>query len=403
MTDFDTLVSNSKFDMPTHLNSVAHLGRDSPTLQASIVEHAKSTSIVVHDTILSLLQEFLDLKRAEGSSVDKAVYEGMDVQDFIRRLIRQRPKSFVGPSDTTLLRNGVRANGMHWLSVGTDHEESIHLVDYLSYDEMQLSALLGVSSPTLFINNGSRYNEAKPGQPGTFQHDGIYIGLVGARFEHLDKMDSLYMIKSAREQSKLDHMWNRFYGIDSTSTWTRLSNGIQFNIAAYKKRVSIPIQLLLLEAERRALALNRYAYVHLVGLGLGAWQITDEQQYWFAENVVESIKELKLPHVGVVDFSWFDKDLPAKLDYPRTGEYANGNRIKLVFSRREPAALLTGDDADKLVVASYAWDGNSFAGNEYWMGSLSGSGDPAAVCCSTIGELQNPWINPWMTIQVLKS
>jgi hypothetical protein len=44
-------------------------------------------------------------------------------------------------------------------------------------------------------------------------------------------------------------------------------------------------------------------------------------------------------------------------------------------------------------VASYAWDGNAFPGNEYWKGFLSSSGDPAAACCSMIGELQNAWIN----------
>lgn len=39
--------------------------------------------------------------------------------------------------------------------VGTEEEEEILLQDYMSYDEMQLAALLGVSSHTYFINLGT--------------------------------------------------------------------------------------------------------------------------------------------------------------------------------------------------------------------------------------------------------
>lgn len=63
---------------------------------------------------------------------------------------------------------------------------------------------------------------------------------------------------------------------------------------------------------------------------------------------------------------------------------------------RDPYAPLE-DGEDKLIVSSWAYDSNSYPGNEYWAGSLATSSDPAAACCTQVAELHNPLINVKMS------
>lgn len=79
--------------------------------------------------------------------------------------------------DGTLITNAAS----QWDRVGKDSErsnEKLKLADYLSYDEIMLGSLLGVSSPSYFINKGDRRNHGVPGPPDSFEPRGVIVGLV---------------------------------------------------------------------------------------------------------------------------------------------------------------------------------------------------------------------------------
>lgn len=85
--------------------------------------------------------------------------------------------------DLTVLRDGTAIGyaASEWDRVGTEaehHNQNLRLSEYLSYDEIMLGSLLGVSSPSYFINDGVRNNCGTPGKPGNFEPRGIIIGLV---------------------------------------------------------------------------------------------------------------------------------------------------------------------------------------------------------------------------------
>ena len=179
----------------------------------------------------------------------------------------------------------------------------------------------------------------------------------------------------------------------------------------------------LAEAQLQAKLAGKPAFCHIVGLGLGVWAVDLAQKQIVVDAYATAVAKLRLPDVSDLNFAWFKKCSRCR-DTPDGGEMVtdNGNRVTIRFNNREPADPLPGgvaassghrsggvagagadsgadasggrDSTDKLLVAQYAWDGNSFPGNEYWLGMLAASGDPAAACMSTIGELSNPDINP---------
>lgn len=386
-----------------------------PLLQQELLNHSIETRPLLHAKVLNLIKNFLSHKCSYGSEIEKKIYANISLENFIKRLIKQRPLTFMTSIDYYKLRDGTIGKG-GFETIGTENEvKPLTLNDYLSYDEMQISALLSMAVPTHFINNGWRNNRGNVDTRANYEAKGILIGLVGARFEKEGLMEYPHIIigppgKNDQQDEKLRQIWAKFYELERFPSYEEalkdhsgnifpLGKDRFFNVDVYKKRLRMTIEPFLLAANQRARECGRKAYVHAVGIGLGAWLVSPKQGQWMTDVYADVLAENKLEWIADIDFSWFPKDCVTCGKVPEN-EYltSGGNRIKIHFSKRNPASKLEGEHQGKLLVASYAWDGNSFPGNEYWLGSeyLAASGDPAAACSSMIPELQNPYINPYI-------
>ncbi len=415
VTASEHFAKNVKF--PTTNNRISAVGGDNEIIQQEIARKAHAAYPIMHEKTKKLFEGFLKHKKRYGNAVEKAVYADLSIESFIDRLLAKRPLMFMTAQDEYLLRDGKTHGHGGFETIGTTAEQSpLTLADYLSYEEMELAALIGVSVPTYFINDGNRANQAQKGVPGTFENEGVYVGLVGARFERPGLMEYKRIIIPAPKHggpqslpktaiTPLGKLWAQAYEVapadqktilQDTERFIELDNKkASFDTQAYKERMRLVIEPFLGDAQKRATQAGKKAYVHIVGLGLGVWQLLPIQAELMMQVYAETIQKYDLSAIADFDFSWFPAHIQSCAGMTDGNSYNNGvNNITMHFSKRNPATKLVGTDANKLLIACYAWDGNAYPGNEYWANALITSGDPAAACCSLIAELQNPEINP---------
>eukprot|EP01083_Nonionella_stella_P223931 797520_1 len=135
----------------------------------------------------------------------------MTLIEFFDRISTKRAVVFYQKYDSYMLRNG-RKGASNWEAIGTEFESiddnndgtTPLLSDYLSYDELLISSLCGISSPTHFINDGSRRNCGRVRKNSIYPIQGIYMGLVGARFEKNDVMEYSLMVVT-NNQNKIEN------------------------------------------------------------------------------------------------------------------------------------------------------------------------------------------------------
>ncbi|XP_032675336.1 uncharacterized protein LOC116846058 isoform X2 [Odontomachus brunneus] len=387
--------------------------------------NANSAYPLIHEAMLPLVARWLKQKRLYGSSVEQALYRDMSLVQFIHRLLEKRAVFFYGSNDRwMLIDNKTGVDG--WENVGTDHEkEPLVLTKCLSYDEIKLSAMMVVSSHTEFINDGARKNRGVvSSDPDAVQPRGVIMGVIGTRFakprvmEYQDILitplqnnaDNGYgpaVEGTAEEKHGMRVLWANFYGEDyhplyeeivkrvkakDNRRYLSLASQTVFDIENYMKRTLLSVEIILLEANTRAEKQNTTAFLHVVGFGLGVWKIIQDQEVYFLKTFEIAIRKMnkKLKYVSDIMFAYFRQQ---KCGGAGNGDYLGD--IKIHFALREPhSRLIRGNDANKLLVVTYAWDGNALPGNEFWNGCLESSGDPAAACSSQITELHNSKINP---------
>ncbi|XP_031785731.1 uncharacterized protein LOC100116601 isoform X5 [Nasonia vitripennis] len=421
---------SENFPVPFPVNSVRCCSlRDRGIGMDTLELNANSVYPLIHEAMLPVIAGWLKYKRVYGSAVERAMYKDMTLVPFVQRLLEKRAMQFYGADDRYCLIDGKSGSG-GWENVGTEREkEPLVLSSCLSYDEIKLSATIIISSHTEFINDGSRENRGVVcDDPDSIQPRGVIMSVVGTRFEkprvmeyqdvlvtHLqNNMDNGYgpaVEGTSEEKRGLRCVWSRFYGEDyhplydeamrqvkskENRRYISLTGQIIFDAENYMKRTLMSVETILLEANTRAEKQNTTAFLHVVGFGLGqlsrVWKIIHDQEIYFLKTFEIALKKMnkKLKYVSDIMFSYFRQQ---KCGGAGNGDYLGDIRIH--FALREPQTkLFRSSDANKLLIVSYAADGNSYPGNEFWGNYLTASGDPAAACSTQISELHNPRINP---------
>jgi hypothetical protein len=349
---------------------------------------------VTTNRIIQLIHDFIAYKKKFGSRVEQKLYQNITHDQFIYRLITKRPYAFFTSNDRFMLRNGrVGCGGFE--RIGTDSEyKPFVLSDYMSYDEMCISAFLSMSNYTKFFNNGNRFNCGKVSTFADYEPYGILIGQVGARFEKPRFMEWNHMVidkHTVSNDPKLN-MWAKFYELNrfpdlemarsDPTRFVQFKRDTYLDTLIYSKRIKYNAWVFLNEANERAKQTkHKKAFCHIVGLGLGVWKVHEIQEKLTVEAYLECLKQTQFKFIDTLYFAWFHYKTPLK----QIGE------IHIRAGKREPAASLNNENL--LLVTNYAWDANAYPGNEYWMHLLSASGDPAAACSSFIAVSQNPGMN----------
>src|SRR3979411_2162151 len=91
--ELSTLFQKKYIKYPTKDNLIENINKN------DILEHAKGSCILVHEKVINLINDFINLKKEYGSNTEKRLYKNMTDKQFIIRLIKKRPFYFYNRND----------------------------------------------------------------------------------------------------------------------------------------------------------------------------------------------------------------------------------------------------------------------------------------------------------------
>lgn len=422
--------------------NVFHNMITSTRTKESFVEMARGTRPFISKEIWELLEKFMEFMRnlpdPEGANY-RAVYDKMSLADLVKRLLTKRPIVFFKQQDDNVLRSNpltLRSGKSKWDNITRTLEKKQndwpYLREYISYDEMLLSVFVNMATPTCFVSDGSVKNpDMKSTKP--FIPDGILCGVIGARLRKKGFMEHRFVFPRDRKNAGFfdvhhtDAFWIKNLYPDAfpegkvpTDDEVRSKPEIYkniyvdgINVVYFKKRLALSVVLFIEEAANRGMEKKETVVASVPPIGAGVWRgsvpaetivnlivtgVLDHLDQNFDVGKLSFLGALYLPVADSTVYSSYrpqNQILSINVGSSDIRVTFKGRKDKFltIFNQfRYVAQLLPSNFSSSLTVAGYAWDGNSYPGNEYWKDSIS-SFDSQAILCSNLGQLQNPEVN----------
>lgn len=338
---------------------------------ADVVAKMKECCILRSAIVEMLLHEAIETISRSNHPLCNVYKRCGSWQELAQRLLTKRVLWYYGGSNQwgcfidNEFHGGTHADYMHFIRNRLD--------SYLHPDEAVLSSLLGLKVPSFAYDDGKRSNNCNS---ATIQGDVVMLAQVGARLEkhvHPERGDSFLINQNQiTEFQILVHKHLRL-----------INNNV------YVARCTLILQQAIHCAVTHTCDVN----LVITGLGLGYWAGDDKvaRTQEFATALLNVIGRLSGAGslTGIRLAVEIDDDNLEKIEAVCG---AKGIGFRTIGQEEAPFSF------QKRVVDmfSFAWDGMSLVGNEYYNASGTNSADPAAACSTSIPFFAHPKINPQM-------